>query len=259
MEVAGAGVKGYLVWEASDGRLSILVSRLVLERLRDFADREAGAVLLGHVERMEASGRRVVTIENFESGVSRLYDPAVVGFARCRRQAALHLADADFRILKDAPDMVCLMIRPDAVESAIGGFFYREGRTIHCPSRALQFRISAEALDRDGMLCVKEPARAAEPRTAVVIDDDAPSHSPLKRIIYAVAGVALLLSPYVIWRAMQHDSGTVTPVAAPVRNSAAPVAVTPAPAPQAYKTQAPQRLAHHGRLRHARNLTKHVR
>ncbi len=258
---------GYMVWEAPDGRMSILVSRQALAGLQDLADEGAGATLVGRAERMEESGRRVVTIESFESGIARLYDPAVVGFVRCRRQTVLHLNDAEYRILKDAPDLVCLMIRPDGSGDAIGGFFYREGRTIRCPSPALQFPISADALDCKGMLCVKEQERAEAPQAEAVAEEPRKRFS-VKRLLYAAAGLVFLLSPVAIWRAMQHDSGAVAPAVSPARESTGPAPSTPGPpvaatpvaaAPRVQKTQAPRRLAHHGRLRRARNLSKHVR
>src|ERR1700681_5072045 len=123
----------YLLWEPPEGTLSILVSRTALERLKRFAEEaftsarpDAGAVLLGHSEELAGSGRRVVTVENFQSGVSRLHDSSVVGFVRCRAQKALHLDPSAFQMLKSSPDLVCLMVRPDGKGPA-GGFFYREG------------------------------------------------------------------------------------------------------------------------------------
>src|ERR1700680_15120 len=125
----------YLLWEPPEGTLSILVSRGVLERLKSFAEEaftsarpDAGAVLLGHSEELAGSGRRVVTVENFQSGVSRLHDASVVGFVCCRAQKALHLDPSDFRMLKSSPELVCLMVRPDTKGGPTGGFFYHEGK-----------------------------------------------------------------------------------------------------------------------------------
>ena len=190
---------GHLLWEVPDGTLSILVSRGLLARLKDhiqqvFGDpfAETGAVLLGRSEVLIESGRRVITIEDYDTGVSRLRESKVVGFLQVRRQKTLHLEETDFRLLKAGPDLMCLMVRPDATHGAIGGFFYREDRTVKVPAESMQFPISPEALDCRGLLCV---GREAEDRAR----ETAERQSRRKRLFFAAAGLALIVSPVVMW------------------------------------------------------------
>ena len=190
---------GYLLWEVPEGTLSILVSRALLARLKDhiqqvFGDAfaETGAVLLGRSEVLIESGRRVITIEDYDTGVSRLREAKVVGFVQIRRQKTLHLEETDFRLLKAGPDLVCLMVRPDATHGAVGGFFYREDRTVKVPAPSMQFPISSDALDCRGLLCMGHDANDGGRETAQ-------RRSRRKRLFFAAAGLALILSPVVMW------------------------------------------------------------
>lgn len=189
---------GYLLWEVPEGTLSILLSRSLLARLKDHVEQvlgdafaETGAVLLGRSDLLIESGRRVITIEDFDRGVSRLRDSAVVGFMQCRKQKTLHLEETDFRLLKACPDLVCLMVRPDTEHGAVGGFFYREDRTVKVPGTAMQFPISPDALDCKGLLCMGSETQSelGEQRR----------HSKRRRLLFATAGLALILCPLVIW------------------------------------------------------------
>ena len=98
--------------------------------------------MLGHAEDVPESRRRVITIENFQSGVSRLHDSRVIGFVRFQR--SMHLDRADFALLKECPALVCLVIRQDAAKRLTGGFFYRDGDKIAYPAEALQFPLAAK-------------------------------------------------------------------------------------------------------------------
>lgn len=255
----------YLLWEPPEGTLSILVSRSVLERLQHFAGEaftsarpDAGAVLLGHSEELADSGRRVVTVENFQSGVSRLHDSSVVGFVRCRAQKALHLDPSDFRMLKSSPDLVCLMVRPEGNGAPAGGFFYREGKTVRYPRADMQFAISPHAVDCRGLLFVREREHAED------ADVERQPRNVRKRLTFAAVGLALMLAPAAFWMVSRaHQQGT--------NNEPPAIATTPAaavsePAPVSHprlvsEPAVPERapLARHSRLRHGRKLSKHVR
>jgi hypothetical protein len=187
-------VQGYFLWEAADGELSILVRRSVLQRLKMFAEEalsgartETGGMLIGRSEDLIESGQRVITIERFESGMSPLPDD-VVGFARFRRQMALHLNDADFLALRASLGLVSLMVRPDGKGGAVGGFFYRKGKTVRYPTMHMQFPIDAGA--GDCRASVRPTLEGTYPETA-------PSRA--KRLLYAIVGLALMLASFAIW------------------------------------------------------------
>lgn len=185
----------YLLWEPPEGSLSILVRRSLLERLKVAAekafsdpDAETSGVLLGHAEDLIESGKRVITIENFESGVSGLHNAAVVGFARFRRQKALHLNEADFLLLRAALGLVCLMIRPDHRAGAVGGFFYREHKTVRCPESSMQFPLDSRATNCRG--------------TIAAVNADTSQKAPegtARRLVYAAVGLVLMLGSLAIW------------------------------------------------------------
>lgn len=183
------------MWEAPEGAFSVLVRRNVLERLKLFAEEafsgtrvETGGVLTGRSEDLIESGQRVITIENFECGVSRLHDEGVVGFVRCRRQTVLHLNDADFLALRAGLGLVSLMVRPDGKGGAAGGFFYREGKTVRCPPPRMQFPIHGGAADCRGLLHA----------TPEETNPETPG-SRTKRLLYATVGLVLMLSSFAIW------------------------------------------------------------
>jgi hypothetical protein len=188
-------VQGYLLWEEPEGACSILVRRSLLDRLKSFAQEafsntraESGGVLLGRSEALVESGRRVISIENFEAGVSRLHERGVVGLVRFRRQTMLHLNEADFLALRTGLGMVCLMVRPDSDEGVIGGFFYRDGKTVRCPPMGMQFPIDSEAHDCRGW------------GSPIHVDaGDEPSPSRGRRLVYAAIGLVLMASSFAIW------------------------------------------------------------
>ena len=187
-------MEGYLTWEAPEGGLSIFVHRSVLKDLKLFAEDafsgayvETGGLLTGCSEDRIEPGGRVVTIENFERGVSRLHDQDVVGFVRCRRQTSLHLNESDFLALRSGLGLVALMIRPDGNAGAVGGFFYREGRMVQCPPARMQFPIDGAARD-----CPDLPVATAQ-------DTDPAAPATARRVVYATIGLALMLSSFAIW------------------------------------------------------------
>ena len=191
---------GYLLWEASGGQVSILVRRDILDELKEVAqeefsesDEEAGGVLMGRSEKLVEAGRRVITIENFQTGMSALHSRSfagsVVGFVRFRRQRTLHLKDTDFLTLRAGLELVCLMVRPDEKKGAVGGFFFRDGKTIRCPVASLQFPIDSAAKD------CSESAAAAEESPEPV---DEPGGGT-RRLLYAAIGFALMCSSLAIW------------------------------------------------------------
>lgn len=249
----------YLLWEPPEGTLSILVSRTVLERLKHFAEEaftsrkpDAGAVLLGHSEELAGSGRRVVTIENFQSGVSRLHDASVVGFVRCRAQKALHLDPSDFRMLKSTPGMVCLMVRPDGNVGPTGGFFYREGKTVGYPRADMQFPISSQAVDCRGLLFVREIQPDEEPAV------EQKPRATRQRLTYAAVGLALMLSPVAYWMASRHHTPDTPVEPAVIETTPARLVSEPRAVAEPRETARPP-LPRHSRLRHGRKLSKHVR
>ena len=191
-------MEGYLIWEAPGGTLSILVRRDLLSRLKYLAEDafsgglpDSGGVLLGRAEDLIESGQRIITIEDAEVGLSRLRDSASVGFVRFRRQQELHLNEADFLALRAGVGLVCLITRPDARHGAIGGFFYMAEKTIRYPVPEMQFPIDPASPD-----CRTLPSPEAEDE----VDDDAGKEPKrAKRLVYAAVGLALLLSPVVVW------------------------------------------------------------
>lgn len=186
------------MWEAPDGTLSILVRRDLLSRVKGLAEDafsgvlpDSGGVLLGRAEDLIEAGRRVITIEDVEMGLSGLRDPATVGFVRFRRQQELHLSEADFLAIRAGIGLVCLMVRPDARYGAIGGFFYREDKTVRCPAREMQFPIDPASPDCR-MVAYHEPEDDHD-------DDARDEPKSAKRLVYAGVGLVLLLSPVVVW------------------------------------------------------------
>ena len=184
------------MWEAPELKLSILLRRKVLDKLKEVAQQvfsapgeEAGGLLVGHAENLVETGERVITIENFESSMSGLHDPSldgqVVGFARFRRQRTLHLKEPDFRALRAGLDQICLMIRPDGTGRAIGGFFFRQGKAIQYPTATMQFPIDETTAD-------------CHPVLREVIDDTE-ADSGTKRLLYAGIGLVLMLASLAIW------------------------------------------------------------
>jgi len=187
-------VQGYLLWEAPEGAFSILIRRSVLERLKLFAEQafsggysETGGVLLGRSEDLIEAGRRVISIENFESGVSPLHDDSV-GFVRFRRQRALHLNEVDFLALRAGLGLVSMMIRPDGNGGAVGGFFYREGKIVRCPPAWMEFPIDGGAGDCHGFVrATLEDTDAGRPTTRT------------ERLLYATVGLVLMICSVAIW------------------------------------------------------------
>jgi len=178
--------------------MSIAVRRSLLDHLKEFASQAfsipgdgSACVLLGRVEHFPESGQRVITVEDLDTGLSALHGQAAVGFVRFRRQRALHLAKPDYLTLKENPELVCLIIRPDANDTAMGGFFFRDGRTVLCPPDSMQFSIDSTAAD-----C----RRPFTPLSEEPVVEETPS-SPMMRLFYGTLGMALLLLSVTVWLA----------------------------------------------------------
>jgi hypothetical protein len=79
------------------------------------------------------------------------------------------------------------MVRPDGDGGAVGGFFYREEKTVQWPPARMQFPIDGAANDCRGFI-------SAAPGEA-----DVETGPATRRIVYAAVGLALMLSPLAVW------------------------------------------------------------
>jgi protein TonB len=235
----------HLICEPPSGDIAILLNLALVDRLqamiRAEPGREIGGILWGHRDSQSGiSGRRIITIDDFEPVESEhLHGPAYgfserdraaissalsgahgsagsipVGFFRSHQRKGLYLDEADFSMFREyfsGSSDVFLLARPEPPAAPVAGFFLWQDGKLRRRSSCAEFPLDRSSIEAGEYPLLKGSFGPAEfpafiPQSHATGLRPALESRRAKRMVYGTIGAALIVGT-LIWAAFLHYAG----------------------------------------------------
>lgn len=222
----------HLICEPPSGDIAILLNLALIDRLKgllsETPDREVGGILWGHCDSQSgSSGRRVITIDEFETiegdrseglayGFGTETRKAIaealtrpptgaehtpIGFFRSDLRKGLQLDEADFSLFREyfsSTESVFLLARPDASGVPAAGLFFWEDGRLERRNCCAEFPLDGESLKCDGHPILLGSIAPAEFPAIIASSQHVPDAFKIqsrtaRRAVYGTIGGALIL------------------------------------------------------------------